>query len=293
VLRLLCSLPPNKSKLTIIDPVGLGQNFSALMHLADYDESLVGGKIWSDTSHIEQKLKDLSEHIEKIIQKYLRNRYETIDDFNKEAGTMSEPYRFLVIADFPSGFNEAACERLASIISSGAKCGVYTLILHDDKQKLPVAIVPSQVRRNGLFIEERESGKFVLDDDVLLKGAVVPEEAPSSVQIDGLVNALGKQCQEAARVQVPFEVVVPKDEETWSSNSEQGIRLPLGKAGADRLQYMHLGKATAQHALIAGKTGSGKSNLFHVIITNAALWYSPKEVEFYLIDFKKGVEFKT
>jgi DNA segregation ATPase FtsK/SpoIIIE-like protein len=27
--------------------------------------------------------------------------------------------------------------------------------------------------------------------------------------------------------------------------------------------------------------------------TNLALWYSPEEVEFYLVDFKKGVEFKT
>ncbi|OPZ98534.1 MAG: DNA translocase FtsK [Planctomycetes bacterium ADurb.Bin412] len=45
--------------------------------------------------------------------------------------------------------------------------------------------------------------------------------------------------------------------------------------------------------LIAGKTGSGKSTLLHVIITNLALWYSPDQVELYLIDFKKGVEFKT
>jgi hypothetical protein len=44
--------------------------------------------------------------------------------------------------------------------------------------------------------------------------------------------------------------------------------------------------------LVAGKTGSGKSTLFHVIITNLALWCSPHEVEFYLVDFKKGVEFK-
>ena len=54
-----------------------------------------------------------------------------------------------------------------------------------------------------------------------------------------------------------------------------------------------LGKGTSQHVLIAGKTGSGKSTLLHAVITNAALMYSPKELELYLIDFKKGVEFKT
>jgi DNA segregation ATPase FtsK/SpoIIIE, S-DNA-T family len=67
----------------------------------------------------------------------------------------------------------------------------------------------------------------------------------------------------------------------------------LGRAGATQRQCLDLGKGTAQHALIAGKTGSGKSTLLHALITNLALLYSPDEVELYLIDFKKGVEFKT
>src|SRR5205823_6159852 len=58
-------------------------------------------------------------------------------------------------------------------------------------------------------------------------------------------------------------------------------------------QQLTLGQGTAQHVLIAGKTGSGKSTLLHALITNLALLYSPEEVELYLLDFKKGVEFKT
>ncbi len=68
---------------------------------------------------------------------------------------------------------------------------------------------------------------------------------------------------------------------------------PLGQAGATKLQHLRLGKGTSQHVLIAGKTGSGKSTLLHALITNLALRYSPDEVELYLVDFKKGVEFKT
>ena len=45
--------------------------------------------------------------------------------------------------------------------------------------------------------------------------------------------------------------------------------------------------------LIAGRTGSGKSTLMHALITNLALHYSPDEIDLYLIDFKKGVEFKV
>ncbi len=59
------------------------------------------------------------------------------------------------------------------------------------------------------------------------------------------------------------------------------------------MQYLKLGQGTSQHVLIAGKTGSGKSTLLHALITNLSLFYSPTEVEFYLIDFKKGVEFKV
>ena len=70
------------------------------------------------------------------------------------------------------------------------------------------------------------------------------------------------------------------------------LRVPIGRSGATKLQYLEIGSGTRQHALIAGKTGSGKSTLFHVIITNLALRCSPEQVEFYLVDFKKGVEFK-
>jgi energy-coupling factor transporter ATP-binding protein EcfA2 len=56
---------------------------------------------------------------------------------------------------------------------------------------------------------------------------------------------------------------------------------------------MQLGKGTSQHVLVSGKTGSGKSTLLHVLIVNLALRYSPDEAELYLVDFKKGVEFKA
>jgi hypothetical protein len=78
----------------------------------------------------------------------------------------------------------------------------------------------------------------------------------------------------------------------WTEDTTEELRVPIGRSGATKLQYLEIGKGTRQHALIAGKTGSGKSTLFHVMITNLALWCSPEQVEFYLVDFKKGVEFK-
>ena len=133
MLRLLTTVPPGKVRFTIIDPVGLGQDFAAFMHLADHDESLVGNRIWTDTVHIEQRLIDLTEHMENVIQKYLRNQYETIDAYNAEAGEIAEPYRVLVISRFPTSFSESAFRRLESIMAAGARCGVFVLDLHRSK----------------------------------------------------------------------------------------------------------------------------------------------------------------
>ena len=98
------------------------------MHLADFDEQLVSSRIWTDTDHIEQRLADLTQHMENVIQVYLRNEFQSILEYNAFAGEMAEPYRVLVIANFPANFTETAVQRLKSIVASGARCGVFVLL---------------------------------------------------------------------------------------------------------------------------------------------------------------------
>ena len=87
--------------------------------------------------------------------------------------------------------------------------------------------------------------------------------------------------------------LAPDDQHWWEENSGRELSVPIGRAGAKELLAMELGRGTSQHVLISGKTGSGKSTLLHALITNLALRYGPDQVEFYLVDFKKGVEFKA
>ena len=129
--------PPAKVRFTVIDPVGLGEEFSAFMHLADYDELLIAQRIWTEPSQIEKRLADLSEHMENVFQKYLRNEFETIEEYNEQAGEVAEPYQFLVVANFPANFTETAPSGSSSIATSGPACGVYTLISVDTRQPLP------------------------------------------------------------------------------------------------------------------------------------------------------------
>jgi len=36
---------------TILDPVGLGQNFAGVMHLADHEEQLINSRIWTQSAN--------------------------------------------------------------------------------------------------------------------------------------------------------------------------------------------------------------------------------------------------
>ena len=290
--RLLTVLPAGRVKFTIIDPVGLGQNFAGFMHLADHDDSLVGGRIWTDPEQIEQRLVDLTEHMETVIQKYLRNEYETIDDYNAQAGELAEPYRFLVIADLPTGFEGESFRRLASIANSGARCGVYTLIMQDTRQALPSDAHLEDLMAHSVTLE-RQEGLFVWKDDVFSQFPLTLDPPPGDEFLTRILDVVGRHAKEAKRVELDFDTIAPTEQQFWTGDSSGELRTPVGRMGATRLQFLRLGKGVAQHVLTAGKTGSGKSTLLHALITNLAMWYRPDQVEFYLVDFKKGVEFKT
>ncbi len=292
MLRLLLTIPPGKLRFTIIDPIGLGENFAALMHLTDYNEAMISSRIWTEPRHIEQRLADLSEQMENVIQKYLRNEYQSIEQYNREAGEIAEPFRFLVVANFPANFSEAAQRRLASIAANGARCGVYTLIMMDTQLSPPPAIALADLVEQATMLEWRDD-RFVWRDDRFGPFALRLDVPPSSPRVTEILHAAGRYALEAARVEVPFDVIAPAPDAQWSSSARLGIDIPLGRVGARRLQHLKLGHGTSQHVLVAGKTGSGKSTLLHALITNLALRYSPDEVELYLVDFKQGVEFKT
>jgi hypothetical protein len=291
MLRLLTSLPPGKVRFTIIDPVGLGQNFSAFMHLADYDEKLVTHRIWTESSHITQRLTNLTEHMEDVIQTYLRNEFKTIDEYNAYAGEVAEPFHILVVANFPSGFSEEAAQRLMSIVSSGSKCGVYTLLSTDSKIELPRNFHLADLEAHAAAVQW-DGKRFHWIEEDIKDLPLTLDEPPSDERFSEIIKTVGQRAKDAIRVEVPFSMVAPADDQWWTLDSRGGIEIPLGRAGATKFQYLRLGKGTSQHVLISGKTGSGKSTLLHAMIANTALHYGPDEVHFYLIDFKKGVEFK-
>lgn len=292
ILRILSSFPAGKVRFMLADPIGIGQSFAEFMTLSDQEPSPVGQRIWSEPQQIERQLTDITEHMQTVIQKYLRADYETIEDYNIAAGEISEPYRFVVIADLPEALTETGAARLKSILDSGPRCGVYAILSAAASEKLPPNLDLDSLQTHTVQLAIN-SGSIAILDDRFDETVITLHQEPDDRVSAQLLKHVAQAGLQAGTVEVPFARLTPDAEEIWSRSCDDELVIPIGRSGAHKNQELRLGLGTRQHALIAGRTGSGKSTLLHVIVSAAMLWHSPDELEIYLIDFKKGVEFKA
>jgi S-DNA-T family DNA segregation ATPase FtsK/SpoIIIE len=294
LLRAVTSLPAGSMHVTVIDPEGLGKEFSWLMHLADIDPQLVNHRVWTQPVHIEHQLELNARHVEDVIQQSLRNRYRTLAAYNLQAGPMAIPYRFIVWSGFPFGLDEHSWQALCSLLASGARCGVGVILSLAENCKWPAFANPGKLREQGIVIELRSDpaianfSKSGFDDSSL---DLI--DSPSDEQVHAIMEHHLVAARSIGKRIVPFSSIVPPESQRFVTSSAEGLEIPIGVSESGRSQTLSLGSGTAQHVLIAGKTGSGKSSLLHTMITSGALRYGPEELRMVLLDFKKGVEFQV
>ena len=317
MLRHLTSVMPGELKFCVFDPVGVGQSVGDLLDLAEYDPDLLGGKVWTSPQDLEGRLSELAQHVELVIQKYLRTTYSSIDDFNDAAGEVAEPYRVLVLFDYPNGLTVDSAARLKSIVENGPRCGVFTIIALDTAIKPPYGVdvtqVASAMRPLNLGADftdniEGTAMQFALQPEVL------EERSPVASR---LIDLIGRESLARTDAAVTFEKTfelfnrvaarglrtelssaalrtrVGDPNTWWQADSTRGLTAPIGQMGARDAAILTFDSGDHAGALLVGRPGSGKTTLLHAYIGGLATLYSPEELELYLIDFKEGVEFKA
>lgn len=317
MLRQLLSVLPGETRFCIFDPVGVGQSAGDLLNLAEYDPELIGGKVWSSPKDFESQLTVLCNHIELVIQKYLRTAYQTIDEFNDAAGEIAEPYRILVLFDFPTGLSADTAAKLKIIIENGPRCGVFTLAVRDTSKDAPYGVDIAQLLKpmrvltlQGQFTDN--IGGYVLKTS--FDADVLPEQSDLTKRIiDGVGRASTARTESAVTFDKAFSIyrkvverglrpelgvaathVAVSDPTTWwKDDSTRGLFAPIGQKGARDVAILSFDSGDHAGALMVGRPGSGKSTLLHTFIGGLTCLYGPDELELYLIDFKEGVEFKA
>ncbi len=134
-----------------------------------------------------------------------------------------------------------------------------------------------------LSLANREGARFWLLP--LTKAFLISEFSAYSPLVEEIQNRWQHRF-----VEVVFEQIELPREKWWTTAFEAGLIASIGRADEQRIQYLRLATGTTQHALIAGRTGSGKSNLLHTIICSLGMSHSPKDLEMYLLDLKEGAE---
>ena len=314
LLRQLATVNPGDLRFCFFDPVGLGQSAVGFLGLAEYDASLIGGKAWSSQADLATRLAELTAHIEQVIQKYLRTTYETIDEFNAAAGEIAEPYRYLVLFDFPTGFTDETMHRLRSILENGPRCGVRTLLLSNSAVKPAHGVDPGQVA--GAAQQVTIDGNYVrVEQGYTLQMRIEQEPDPAMKEMTApVIDTVGRRAVTKTAAAVTFEKAFTlfsqvarrfglsaaaaatdaADEATWwRDDSTRGLFAPIGQKGARDPAILGFDSSDQSGALLVGRPGSGKSTLLHTLIGGLTTVYSPCELELYLIDFKEGVEFKA
>lgn len=289
--QLLSSVPPSRSKLVLIDPLGRGQHFTNFMALADYEPQLVGHRVWTTEETIEKRLSELSHHAEDVLLSCLRDRFGYIEDYNQTAGALAEPYTCVAAIGFPLGLNRTSYRHLNALIENGVRCGNSVILVTDRDSQWP-ADMPALTHSKLLQIDLSEARGYRVKEAQLDQFTFSPTGGPNAEQRSRLVRNIGEEAINTGRVEVPLSQLIDETDDQVES-TDDGIAITLGTQGAGRPLSLAIGEGVKQHVLIAGKTGSGKSTLLHTLITAGAMRYRPDQLHYYLLDFKKGVEFKS
>jgi len=291
ILKLLLRMQPGLLKLTLYDGEGSGKNLIGLSHI---DKRIKGENILTDPGELKRALEAAVSDMNTTIQKVLGSKYadKTLMDYNEIAGKQAKPYHIICITDFPNGLGKEHLELITKIVRSGKQAGVF-VIMGADPQSAPKSSY-ERIDISPLLSEMSVVEVGSLDNNLQLR---LNDYFPDTELLEEIQGYISAEIKKASKVEVNLDSRVGEDK-LWQSDSRSGIETPIGQLNVTDLQNFTLsvedGSANIpHHCLIGGATGSGKTVLLHNIICYTAWNYSPDEVQFILLDYKEGVEFKV
>lgn len=212
---------------------------------------------------------------------------------NRDAGRIPKPWYVLFVSDISLIEDELLARFL---LDPAPGLGLTVMILADTVDHLPMAcefIIENDDKYRGMFNVSRRKEEMteITFDRVapaLLEGFartlsnISVQETEQGGEIPAQLTFY-----EMYGIRNPLEL---KAEERWLKNrTSDNIRALIGQKAGGVPCYLDMHeKYHGPHALIAGTTGSGKSEMLQTYILSLAVNYSPEDVSFFIIDYKGG-----
>ncbi|MBC6135673.1 type VII secretion protein EssC [Listeria booriae] len=224
----------------------------------------------------------------------LKDRKMAIDEKgNKNEQMYFSPHYVVLITDEKLMLDHTVMEFFNE---DPSEYGVSLVFVQDVMQSLPEHV------KTVIDIRDAKSGNILLEQGELVNRHFALDHFPADFDKESVSRALAPLNHlQNLKNSIPEAVTflemygVERVEELgisarWEQNETyKSLAVPLGLRGKDDIVNLNLHeKAHGPHGLVAGTTGSGKSEIIQSYIISLAVNFHPYEVAFLLIDYKGG-----
>lgn len=224
------------------------------------------------------------------LHQILKDRKLKRDENKKEMSFL--PHFVIIVDDFHLIMNHSIMEYLQETTT---ELGFSLIFTAQKRANLPENI------KTVLQMEDMNTAKLLLNEGNE-ENKKLAEQRVGDVDLETMarnlavlkhIQGVSSHIPEAVTFFEMYKVKTPEELEVFQrwqkGQSHKSLAVPLGLRAVDDIVELNLHeKAHGPHGLVAGTTGSGKSETIQSYILSLAVNFSPYEVGFLLIDYKGG-----
>ena len=181
---------------------------------------------------------------------------------------------------------------LGRLLDHGPLCGVLPVLTVDEDRMadrkfdaLRTMLAKHSIRMDAMVPSEFSAGR-----PAHIQVSEEPEFWPPPSDLANFLELISEKYEQMSELSKSILDLWNKG--LWEKSSDRGIAAPIGwTAAGEEIAFSVGGVSTEHHGLLAGRSGSGKSNLLHVLIHSFCHFYAPSELNVYLLDYKQATEF--
>lgn len=281
--RLMASSSPGKLNVAMIDAEEMDGTCDVFKFL---NRNIF--QILARPEDIRKYLDEKERHIGNIIQNLLLGSVKSLYDYN-QAKENKEPYHVIVIENFPIGFNSESLSLLQKILKNGVRAGVNVIMLVNEDKIDSSEDIRKAYNSSNMGQLERICSVY----DLRKNNEQIDFDSFTEEHLRKIVQYVNSGVEIRKEEAILFADYMTNQSEWWQRRSAKYIEIPFGMSEDRQIQKLKITQESGQNsAVVIGIPGSGKSVFLHALICNAAINYSPDELNMYLIDFS-GVEFNS
>lgn len=295
MLRLMHCMPVGSVEITAVDPLRLGTSLDPFLSLLKVKRLFPEQRLLTRSDELENALAQLTDYVEDLLQNKFKGEIKSWSAYNETNSSNPIPYKLLLIFGVPEQLTDKSLWYLGRLLEHGPVCGVLPVLTIDENRLedrkfagLSTAIDKYSKRMDSIVPAE------ILTKHVSEINVVEEQEFwPGCSELIDFLASISDRYEQSAKFSKGLTDLWCNSD-YWRHDAVQGMQVPIGwTADGEVVPFSIGGVNTEHHVLLAGRSGSGKSNLLHVLIHSLCHTYSPSELSIYLLDYKQGTEFSV